>query len=68
MIIYIYIHNYVSESEPVPNTEQQIIILVLSILIPMLLFAIVSPLLYWCYRRRKSGYFNEVWKAYVQIS
>ncbi|OAD56234.1 Activin receptor type-2B [Eufriesea mexicana] len=50
----------IHESEPVPNTEQQTITLVLSISIPMLLLAIILPFLYWCYRRRKSGYFNEV--------
>ncbi|CAL7934195.1 unnamed protein product [Xylocopa violacea] len=57
----------IHESEPVPNTEQQIT-LVLSISIPILLLVIILPFLYWFYRRRKSGYFNKVWKAYVQIS
>lgn len=46
--------------KPVPNTEQQVITLVLSISIPILILALTLPILYWCYRRKKLGYFNEV--------
>lgn len=49
-----------SEYELVPNTEQQVITLVLSISIPILILALTLPILYWCYRRKKLGYFNEV--------
>ncbi|KAK0174528.1 hypothetical protein PV327_010288 [Microctonus hyperodae] len=48
------------ESKPVPNTEQQIITMIVSISVPMLLLLIVLSSLYWCYKRRKLGYFNEV--------
>ncbi|XP_063974478.1 activin receptor type-2A [Diachasmimorpha longicaudata] len=46
--------------KPVPNTEQQILTLVLSVSIPLLVLILVLSALYWCYKRRKLGYFNEV--------
>lgn len=50
----------VSELEPVPNTEQQVLTLVLSISIPMLVLFVFISGIFFFYRRRKLGYFNEV--------
>ncbi|XP_043286435.1 activin receptor type-2A-like [Venturia canescens] len=51
---------HTEQPKAVPNEEQQLLTLVLSISIPMLVLVIVLSSLYWCLKRRKLGYFNEV--------
>ncbi|XP_074102731.1 activin A receptor type 2 punt [Cotesia typhae] len=48
------------ELTPVPNPEQHVITLVVSVLVPMLLLTVILLSLFWCYKQRKLGYFNEV--------
>ncbi|XP_066600367.1 activin receptor type-2B [Prorops nasuta] len=50
------VHEYEDDSK----TEQQVITLILSIIIPIVILAFALPFLYWCYRHRKLAYFNEV--------
>ncbi|XP_058804679.1 activin receptor type-2A [Phymastichus coffea] len=50
----------VHEIEPVRNTEQEFVTLVLSISIPMLALVITLSGIFYYYRRKKLGYFNEL--------
>ncbi|KAJ8676304.1 hypothetical protein QAD02_012091 [Eretmocerus hayati] len=50
----------IHEIQPVPNPEQQAIPLLLSIAIPMLLLFIILMAMFYYYRRKKLGYFNEI--------
>lgn len=47
-----------SEVKPLPNTQQQIVTLVLSVAIPMLVVFMGATFFY--FRKKKLGYFNEV--------
>ncbi|XP_020712130.2 activin receptor type-2A isoform X2 [Athalia rosae] len=46
--------------QPVPDTDQQVITILMWVCIPMLLPAFLLLSLYWFYRKRKLAYFNEV--------
>lgn len=58
---------FIPELEPVPSTEQQVITLVLSISIPMLLLFVTLSAIFYYYRRKKLGYFNEVIEHFLWI-
>lgn len=50
----------VQEYEPVSTFDEQVIILMIAVTIPALFVVAGLPIMYWYYRRRKLGYFNEV--------
>ncbi|XP_043267796.1 activin receptor type-2A-like [Venturia canescens] len=50
---------HTEQPKAVPKDDQQLFTLMLSISVPMLMLTIVLSSVYWCFKRRKLGYFNE---------